>query len=222
MPMHPGKRSTWDNNNWRPDLRASLSGAVVAALLVMVGFAALFTVAPFKLPRSAPAVREELILAEPTPAVPRPGPRARLARPTLPVALPELQRMLPPNPLAPLTRSDSFFLQEYLDERAKGNAAALRDQVMSNDLQRNLGKHTDKSALPDNQSFRSVGGQKIVRSGGACAQIQTVQGSSSPTNHIDIAEPTRCPGESLDTSQEMGKALDDWAKKAQQSQPQPP
>jgi hypothetical protein len=217
--MQAGKRN-WDSGDWRPDTRASLGGAVAASLLVTTGFVALFTVAPFKLPQSAPAVREELILAEPTPAVPPPRSRARLARPALPVALPELQRMPPPAPL-PLTSPDSFSLQEYLDERAKDNAAALKDQVTRSDLKRNLGKQADKSALPDNQSYRSVDGQKIVRSGGGCAQIQTVQGSSSPTNRIDIAEPTDCPGGSPDASQEMGKALDDWAEKHRAPPPPP-
>ena len=121
-----------------------------------------------------------------------------------------------------MTGPDSFSLQDYLDERAKENATALKNQVTGGDLKRNLGKSTEQQALPDNQSFRSVGGQKIVRSGSGCAQIQTVQGSSSPTNHVDIAEPTACPGEAPDVSQEMGKALGDWAKKTQQSQPQAP
>jgi hypothetical protein len=190
---------------------------------MMAGFATLFSAAAsFKLAQSTPAVREELLLAEPVPDVPQPTRHPHLGRPVLPVALPELQRMPPPSALAPLPSPDSFSLQNFLDERSKGNAAALKNQVTGKDLQRNLGKQADKSALPDNQSYRSVDGQKIVRSDSGCAQIQTVQGSSSPTNRIDIAEPTGCPGGSSDASQEMGKALDDWAKKAQQSQPQPP
>jgi hypothetical protein len=192
---------------------------VAAALLLMAGFAALFSsAATFKLSQPAPGVREVLVLAEPTPVAPRPAPRIRTPRPVLPVQLPELQR-LPPLPPAPVTGADRFSLQDYLDELAKGNAAALKDQVTRSDLKRNLGKSVVQEALPDNQGFRSVGGQKIVRSGGRCAQIQTVQGSSSPTNRIDIAEPTDCPGGTADASQEIGKALDDWAKKAQQSPP---
>lgn len=221
--MHPRRLNDWDSGGaWRPDARASLGGAIAAALLLMAGFAALFAaVAPFKLSQPAPSVREVLVLAQPTPMVPRPIPRMRAPRPVSPVQLPELQR-LPPFAPAPVTGPDSFSLQQYLDERAQDNAAALKDQVMRSDLQRNLGKQVDKPALQDNQSFRSVGGQKIVRSGGGCSQIQTVQGSSSPTNHVDIAEPTRCPGAAPDTSQEMGKALGDWARRAQQSQPQTP
>jgi len=199
-----------------------LGGAVAAALLLMAGFIVLFSsAASFKLPLSVPSVREVLVLAQPTPRVSRSNPAARALRALPRVQLPELQR-LPPVLPAPVTSPDSFSLQEYLDERAKENAAALKDQVTGSDLKRNLGKQVDKPALEDNQSFRSVGGQKIVRSGGSCAQIQTVQGSSSPTNHVDIAEPTACPGGPPDASQQMSKALDDWARKAQQSQPTPP
>ena len=220
--MQAGKRSAWDSGHWHPDLRASLSLAAAATLLVMAGFAALFsTVAPFKLSQTSPSVREVLVLAEPTPRVPRPIPRARIPRAVLPVQLPELQR-LPPLPQATVTGRDSFSLQDYLDERAKAGAVALKDQVTASDLKRNLGKSTEQQALRDDQGFRGVGGQKIVRSGGSCAQIQTVQGSPSPTNHVDIAEPTSCPGESPDASQEMSKSLDDWAKKARQSQSSPP
>lgn len=221
--MHPWRLSDWDSSGaWRPDIRASMGGAIAAALLLMAGFAALFSAAaPFKLSQSKPSVREVLVLAEQTPTVSRPVPRARVPRPVLPVQLPELQR-LPPLAPAPVTGPDNFSLQQYLDERAQDNAAALKDQVTRSDLQRNLGKQVDKPALQDNQSFRSVGGQKIVRSGGGCAQIQTVQGSSSPTNHVDVAEPTPCPGATPDASQAMGKSLDDWARKAQQSQPAPP
>jgi hypothetical protein len=57
----------------------------------------------------------------------------------------------------------------------------------------------------------------VVRSGDRCAQIHTVQGSPSPTNKIDIAEPLpACPGTS---KQDMGKALQDWADK---HRPPPP
>lgn len=221
--MHPLRLRDWDSSGaWRPDARASLGGAIAAALLLIAGFAALFSAAaPFKLLQPAPSVREVLVLAQPASRVSRPIPRARVQRPVLPVQLPELQR-LPPFAPVPVTGSDSFSLQQYLDERAQDNAAALKDQVTRSDLQRDLGKQVDKPALQDNQSFRSVGGQKIVRSGDGCSQIQTVQGSSSPTNHVDIAEPTACPGEAPDASQEMSKSLDDWAKKARQSQPTPP
>ncbi|HEY1771882.1 MAG TPA: hypothetical protein VGH91_01670 [Gammaproteobacteria bacterium] len=219
--MYARKHSSWDSGVWHPDVRASLSGAVAAALLVMVGFAALFSaVPPLKLSQAVPEVREELVLAEPTPVPPRPRPRAHIARPLLPVQLPELQRM-PPPVLAPPQAPDSISLQDYLDERAKENTAALEDQVTGSDLRRELGKPTEKQALPDDQSYQTIDGQKVVRSGGRCAQIQTVQGSSSPTNHVDIAEPTDCPGGAPDASQQMGKALGDWAEKHRVPPPPP-
>jgi hypothetical protein len=211
--MRAWKRKSWDSRSWRPDVRTSLGGAIVAALLVMAGFAALFSaVPPLKLSQPAPEVREELVLAEATSVPPRPRPRVRVPRPSLPVQLPELQRMAPPVP-EPIQATDSLSLQDYLDERAKENAAALKDKVTGSDLRRALGKPTEKQALPDNQSYQTIDGQKVVRTGGGCAEIHTVQASPSPTNHVDIAEPTDCPGGSPDASQQMGKALEDWAEK---------
>lgn len=214
--MYPGKQSTWDSGAWHPDTRASLAGAVAAALLVMAGFFALFSAAPIlKLSHDTQSPIERLMLAEPVP--PPPAPRLRVPSHTPPVTLPLLPSAWPPL-LAPVTAPGGFTQQDYLDERARGNAAALRAKVMGSDLQRVLGKPTEKQALPDNQSFRSIDGQKIVRSGGGCAQIQTVQGSSSPTNRINLAEPTGCPGVPSE-QEEMAKALQDWADK---HRPPPP
>lgn len=211
--MHAGKRSTWDSGAWRPDARVSLGSAAVAVMLVTAGFTALFSAASFKLMQPAPAVREELVLAEPVPDLPPPRARPRLARPRLPLALPELPRMPPPAALAPLPGPDSFSVQDFLDERAKSNAAALKDQVTGKDLQRNLGKQTEKPAISDNQSYRTIDGQRVERGGGGCAESQTQQGSSSPTNHFEVGRPITCPGSTPDAGQEMGKALQDWADK---------
>jgi len=219
--MHAGKHSTWHSGAWRPDARVSLGFAAAAAMLVTAGFAALFSAASFKLMQPAPTVREELVLAEPVPDLPPPRARPRLARPTLPVTLPELQRMPPPTVLAPLPGPDSFSVQDFLDERAKSNAAALRDQVTGSELKRDLGKQIEKPAISDNQSYRTIDGQRVERGGGGCAESQTQQGSLSPTNHFDVARPIGCPG-APDASQQMGKALQDWSKKTQQASPPPP
>lgn len=217
--MHPWKQPTWPSGAWRPDARATLGGAVAAALLVMAGFVALFSaVAPFKLSQSAPGVRETLVFAEPVPVPPRPRLHVRAPHPTLPVQLPELQRMPPP---VPLRVPESFSLQDYLDERAKGDAAALRDQVTGSELKRDLGKQTEKPAISDNQSYRTVDGQRVERGGGGCAESQTQQGSSSPTNHFEVARPISCPGATPDASQQMGKALQDWADQHRASPPPP-
>ena len=115
---------------------------------------------------------------------------------------------------------EALSVQDYFQERAQQGAAALRDKVMAKDLQRNLGKTEDMPALRDNQSIPTAGGDRMIRSGDSCAQIHTVQGSPSPTNKIDLAEPmARCPGAS---DQDMGQALQDWVKKLRQAQPPAP
>ncbi|HSN18218.1 MAG TPA: hypothetical protein VLV87_08400 [Gammaproteobacteria bacterium] len=218
--MHPWKRSAWDSKAWRPDARASLAMAAAAALLVMAGFAALFSAVPgLRLSQDADRVREQLLLAEPAPSVPTRHRRA--PERATPARVPLLRSAWPPLP-APITAPDSFTSRDYLDERAREGAAALQQEVMGSDLRRNLGKPAERQALPDDQGYRSIDGQKIVRSGGKCSQIQTVQGSSSPTNHIDIAEPMGgCAGAPSEQEQ-MSKALDDWAKEQHASNLPPP
>src|SRR6185437_15395131 len=139
-------------------------------------------------------------------------PRHRAPARTLPSAIPLRDQAWPPLQ-PPVSLPETFTAQDYLEERAQQGAAALRDKVMGTDLQRELGKAKEMPALKDNQSFRTAGGDKVVRSGDSCAQVHTVQGSPSPTNKIDIAEPTGCPGGSPDAGSEMTKAVQDWAKK---------
>jgi hypothetical protein len=135
-----------------------------------------------------------------------------------------LQSVWPPLPTvvsAPGGHTPQGYLREYLVEREQEIAAALRAKVTGKGSAPGLPKPPPAQALPDDQSYRNVDGQKIVRTDDGCAQIQTVQGSPSPTNHVDLAEPTACPGGSPDASEEMGKGLDDWAKKVQRSRPPP-
>ena len=218
--MHPGKQSTWPSGAWRPDTRASLGMALAAALVMTAGFVALFSTAPkLRLSHDTDRVREQLVFAEPLP-VPR-IPRPHVHAPAAPARVPLLQSAWPPLP-APIAAPGGFSTQDYLEERRQQNAAALHDQVTGSDLKRKLVKPVEQQALPDNQSYHTVDGQKVVRNGGGCAEVHTVQGSSSPTNRVDVAAPISCPGGRPDASQEMGKALEDWAKKVHLPQPSPP
>jgi hypothetical protein len=188
-------------------------------MLVVGGFATLFIAAPkLRLPRDIESSPERLVLSQPISAPPTRRPRHKVLAPV--PRTQQLQNISPSLPV-PFAAPLPFIAQDYLDERGQQNAAALRDKVTAGDLQRNLGKAIPKPALSDNQGYRTAGGQKLVRNGDDCAQIQTVQGSSSPTNRAYIAEPTDCPGATPDAGQEMGKALNEWAKKVQQSKSPP-
>ncbi len=218
--MQAEKRSTRDSGAWRPDARVSVGIAFGATLVVMLGFAALFSAVPkLRLSRDTDRVREQLVFAEPlpTPPVPRPHVHASAA----PARVPLLQSAWPPLPV-PIAAPGGFSTQDYLQERRQQSAASLQDQVTGSDLQRKLDKPVEQQALPENQSYHTVDGQKVVRTGGGCAEVHTVQGSSSPTNRIDVAAPISCPGASPDASREIGKALEDWAKKVHLPQPPPP
>lgn len=201
---------------WQPDTRASLGVAVAALLFLLAGFAALFSATPkLKLSRDHDAAVEQLVLT--APIVP-PFPRRLHHRMPAPVTPPPLPQIAVPV-LPPLAAPYGFTTEDYLNELNRQSAAALRNKVTAGDLQRNLGKVTENPALPDNQGYRTVDGDKIARSGNRCAQIQTVQGSPSPTNRIAIAEPTACPGGSPDAGQDIGQALDAWASKQHRSPP---
>lgn len=209
-----------DTSAWHPDNRASLVIAFTASMLVMAGFATLFLAAPrLRWAHDIERDPERLVLTPPISQLPARHPRHR----TL-ASFPQVSPLqtISPLPLPPLAAPHPFTMQGYLDEREQQNSAVLRDKVTAGDLQRGLGKVTEKPALSDNQGYRTAGGQEIVRNGDDCAQIQVVQGSSSPTNRAYVAEPTDCPGATPDAGQEMGKSLNEWAKKVQQSQSPPP
>lgn len=218
--MHAGKRSVGESGAWRPDLRASFGLAVAAMLLVTAGFAALFrSAASVHLLSPIAAVRERLVFSSPPPPLPPRRPRRRAPVFSMPAPIPVPDQPWPPL-LPPISVPAAFTAQEYLKERAAQDAAALRGKVTGGSLGRELGKTTGMPALRDNQSIPTAGGDRMVRSGDSCAQIHTVQGSPSPTNKIDLAEPmAACPGSS---GQSISDALEEWAKKTQRSQPPPP
>lgn len=218
--MQLGKRITSASGTWHPDARASLGMAVAAAVVVIFGFVALFAAAPsFRLPRHRDRLEEQLVFAEPlpTPRIPHP----HLHASAIPARVPMLQSAWPPLPV-PIAAPGDFSTQDYLEQRQQQNAAALKDQVTGSDLKRELNRPVEQQAVPENQGYRTVDGQKVVRTGGGCAEVHTVQGSPSPTNRIEVAAPISCPGGSPDASQEIGKALDDWAKKVHRVQPPSP
>lgn len=207
--------------SWHPDARLSFGLACVAALLVMAGFAALFSsAASIRILPPAAGLPERLVFAPPEPLPPpRPSRRRRASVPSAPAPIPLRDQPWPPL-LPPISRPPAFTAEDYLKERAQQGAAALRDKVTGNELRRDLGKVTDLPALRDNQGIPTTGGDSVVRSGDSCAQVHTVQGSPSPSNKINLAEPMpSCPGS---PRQDMGKALQDWAKKLRQAQPPVP
>lgn len=209
--MRAGKQGVAERGAWRPDARASFALAVVAALLVMIGFAALFASATsIKFLQPTMTVPERLLFA--APLLPRPLFRRHGPAPSRRAPIPLVDQAWPPLQ-PPISLPEAFTAKDYLKERAQQGAAALRDNVTGNELRRDLGKAADMPALRDNQSLPVAGGDKVVRHGDSCAQIHTVQGSPSPTNKIDVAEPGACPGGSHDASQDMSKALEDWAEK---------
>lgn len=216
--MVTGKRSV--GGSWHPDARVSFGLACVAALLVMMGFTALFaSSASIRFLQPSATMPERLVFAAPLPPLP---PRIRRRRPSAlsaPSPVPIQERSWPPLQ-PPISQPPDFTAQDYLKERAQQGAAALRDKVTGNELRRDLGKVTDLPALRDNQGIPTTGGDSVVRSGDSCAQVHTVQGSPSPSNKINLAEPMpSCPGS---PRQDMGKALQDWAKKLRQAQPPVP
>ena len=220
--MYAKELAAWRRGGWQPDVRASLALASGALLLLTALFVALLTTPLRQYFGPAPRFPERMVFRLPAPDVMR-SPRVRPPPPRA-AGLP----LKPLSPLPPLPRPvttsipSGDVIQDYLRSQQPGVAERLRTQVTGGDLTHELQKPAgEMPALRDDQSFRTTGGDKVVRSGDDCAQIHAVQGSSSPTNHIDIAEPTACPGGTPGASRDMGKALDDWARKVQQSRPPP-
>lgn len=143
--------------------------AAVAAVLVTVGFAALFASATsIKFLQPTATISERLLLA--TSPSPRPLRQRNVPAPPLPAPIPLVDQAWPPLQ-PPISQPESFTAQDYLKGRAQQNAAALRDKVTGGELRRSLGKATDIPALQDNQSFRTAVRARAGWSRVGCAAV---------------------------------------------------
>ncbi|MGH8371147.1 MAG: hypothetical protein ACRETO_00260 [Gammaproteobacteria bacterium] len=189
---------------WRPDRRASLSLALVSALLALGGFV--------------------LLLRQPDLSSSRPDAVSILLHPALPQRKRAHQtrtrhsHKIPAAPIPSINKTAPFERhQETLDlsipVQSNYSATFLLPKTAPSDqnLQRRLNKPSKPiTALLNNQGYRSEYGETVIKSGNQCGRIHTIQMSPSPTNKATIGFLMPCPGEYQPT---LGEQLLEWAGK---------
>ena len=201
---------------WRPDPRASLTLALGVAVILCFAFVGL-------LYRRATATNNPALLSlSVVHTSARKVSLPHVIRP--PVA--EASPLIPPPPMEPLPPVPGFILlQEQVD-------AAVRDTVLSglstgpflmppaqryDDLDRALQAPSKPGALRDGEGYRSLYGDKIVKSGDGCAAMEQVQ--VGPAAKADVGFIVPCPG---GYRPNMADQLAEWADKRAQLEQQPP
>lgn len=154
--------------------------------------------APIALPTAAPLRRSAKPAESPSPAhtIPLPQPLAAKNLQNLPAPAAsklDLSMGLPPLTIPPLSGLEPRAFNPY------------------SDLNRALEAPRAPATMQNGQSFRSEYGYVVVKAGGRCAALQTIQHLSlSPSVHPTVAFPIPCPGEYQPS---MGDELDAWANK---------
>lgn len=189
---------------WQPDRRASLSLALVSALLAVSGFV--------------------LLLRQPVLSDSRPEAISILLHPVLPqrqrvhLTRTERNHKIPaaPTPLinnAALLEHQQRTLDLSIPVQSNHFSTFLFPKTAPSDrnLQRTLDKPRKPApALQNDQAYRSEYGETVIKSGNQCGRMHTIQMSSSPTNKATIGFLTDCPGEFQPA---LGEQLLDWAGK---------
>jgi len=209
--VRPAQQQARSRTGWQPDPRASLALAGCASLLLAAAFIALLN-SPMRWQQDMKAeqVRESLLLESPVSHSTVSKQRLPMPAPAALRSLPDVR--LPLREIAPVSLPAGEVLQDYLDDRQQGMVAQLKPKVTASGLTEALqAPPITMPALGEEQGFRSVDGERIVKMGDDCGEIHTVQASSSPTNRVDIAMPLACPGTHEPT---MGERLLAWAEKA--------
>jgi hypothetical protein len=203
--------------NWAPDRRVSLPLAAIATLLALCGFV--------------------LLLMQPVPPRVRPDTISirlhAFAEPKQPVQRHERTRVVTavhgasnplriPQPVLQSTERAASGLDLSLPSLPPATPVFLEPKPnrASRDLARTL--NAPRKSVPDLQDgdgYRSTAGETIIKSGGECGRVHSIQMSPSPTNKATIGFFTRCPGEYQPT---LGEQLLKWSDTKQKPAPPRP
>ena len=197
--------------DWQPDRRVSLAVAAASAVLLGVSFITLL--------RGARPGTNRAIMSLSLATAPkrqhrseRPAPRALASA--------------APRPTAPAVNPPTPDLRQALLDAARESAESMHPGVFlespadrDSDLARALRAPQKPAVMQEGQSYRSLYGDTIAKTGGGCVSEQELQASPSPTNKVTVGFVVPCPGEYHPT---MGDALSAWADKRKARQLLPP
>lgn len=205
--------------DWRPDPRASLALAFGAAALLSLAFLGLL----YK-PLTADMDRRPFSLSL---AAAPPVHRALDTHKTVRRLQAQPAIALPPHTEPVPSALDLATLQLQVD-------AAVREAVQSegatgpflqpltqkyDELDKALRAPARPATLKQGESYRTVYGETILKSGDGCTAEQEVQTGVTPANHTTVGFMVPCPGEYHPS---MADQLSEWAKKIQREHLPPP
>lgn len=200
----------------QPNLLYSVSGAMLGTALVCVFLLWVFThslpqnVRPrfveLRLMALPATVPKRVVLITPQPAHPlRHSAVARLVMPK-PLVIPETGPVKPISPSAPLDLS----LPGITFIPSAASAFVPHAFNPYSDLSRALKAPPSASTMQNGDAYRSVYGSPMVKSGGRCLMLQTIQVGPSPSAHTTVGFGVPCPGEYRPS---MADELKAWADK---------
>ena len=204
-------------SGWQPDLRASLALALGCAVVLFYSFLGLLH------KPAAPDTGALMSLSLVTPAPPpvRAHPRrpvSKAAAPTVTIPPPHVEALPPAVNLATLQKQVDAAVRETVQSQQSAGVFLVPLAGRYDDLYRALRAPPKSATLRDGESYRSLYGQTIVKSGDHCTQEQEVQ--VSPTGaKATVGFVVPCPGEYHPS---MADALAQWAEKVAKGNPSPP
>lgn len=209
----------------QPNPVYSLGGAVFGTALVCALLLWAFT---HPLPLQLPLARLQLHLLTRA-AAPLRRVRQPPARRTVPLSQPHVARFTTPKPIAiPKTgaltpNAPSVPLDLSLPGLtfAPPAASPFVPQVFNpySDLSKALVTPSPPAAMHNGDAYRSVYGSPVVKSGGRCLTLQTLQVGLSPSARATVAFGMPCPGEYRPS---MADELKAWADKEARKHHLPP
>lgn len=200
---------------WQPDRRASTMLALLAAILVCLGFLGLLY-----RPAQPIVSRRVTSLFLQTPLSTKTARRQFVHTPQLRSPAPVTPQMLQiPPPIVLET------LQDLLDAGTRGypqeqwaNGVFVQQPQPYDELSLALREQDKPRTSQQGEGYRSEYGGAIVKSGSGCAAMQEVQVAPGGAKAL-VGFAVPCPGEHRPT---IGDQLADWAKKVRAEQLPPP
>ena len=204
-------------SGWQPDLRASLGLALACGIILFYSF--LWLLHKPAAPDTGALMSLSLVASPPAPVKTHPRRSlTRVAAPTVTIAPPHVEAPPPAVNLATLQQQVDAAVRETVQSQQSAGVFLVPLAERYDDLYRALRAPPKPATLRDGESYRSLYGQTIVKSGDHCTAEQEVQ--VSPTGaKTTVGFVVPCPGEYHPS---MADALAQWAEKVAKGNPAPP
>lgn len=210
-PIRPG-------SSWQPDLRASLGLALGCAVILFYSFLGLL-----HKPAEPDAGASMSLTLAPFPAEPKDRrPRRSAPKPPAPaasIAPLNVEPMPPALDLAILQQQADTAVRDTVQQQQSAGPFLMPPAQRYDDLDRALQALPKPGSKRAGESYRSMYGQTIVKSGDNCTAEQEVQIGPSSGVKARVGFAVACPGEYHPS---MADGLAEWARKVAKGNLPPP